>query len=324
MRFHAFPLAVAVSVTLAACAGPGEVPQASTAPAARSTPQRPVPRVAQGVTPTPQVILTDEMVWVVTATQELVQFRAVQPDRVLQRRPLSGLAAGETVLGIDFRTTPRGPVLYAWSSAGRLYMLDTASAVVRPVSPREGSGVLPNAQVPHGVDVDPVQDQVRVVDATGRNVRIDPNTGTAIDADPNRDGLQTDGRLVFAQRDWNAEATPQLVASAHSYNAAQRTGTAFAIDRSTGNLVSQGSREGARPVVSPNLGRLYTVGALGLGPLQDAAFDIAPRSQAALAAIRTAAEPRTGLYHIDLNTGHARWVGWVGDGIEVRGLAIEP
>lgn len=324
MRPHAFPLAVAVAITLVACAGPGEVPPASTAPAVHPTSQRPAPRATPGVTPTPQVTLTDEMVWVVTAAQELAQFRAVQPERLLQRRPLSGLAAGETVLGIDFRTTPRGPVLYAWSSAGRLYTLDTASAVVRPVSPREGSGVLPNAQVSQGVDVDPVQDQVRVVDATGRNWRIDPDSGTVIDADPNRAGLQTDGRLVFAQRDWNAEATPQLVASAHSYNASQRMGTAFAIDRSTGSLVSQGSREGVRPVVSPNFGRLYTVGPLGLGPLQDAAFDIAPRSQAALAAIRTTPEPRTGLYHIDLGTGHARWVGWVGDGTEVRGLAIEP
>ncbi|MDD2535179.1 MAG: DUF4394 domain-containing protein [Macromonas bipunctata] len=224
--------------------------------------------------------------------------------------------------GAGLPTRPHGPTLYAWSSAGRLYVLDTASAALRAVSPPAGSGILSSAQLPHGVEVDPVQDQLRVIDATGRNWRVDLDTGIAIDADPARPGLQPDGRLVFAQRDWNAEATAQLLASAHSHHGG--ASTAFAIDRSTGSLVSQGSRAGARPVVSPNFGRLYTVGPLALAPLQDAAFDMAPRSQVALAAIRTTPEPRTGLYHINLDNGQARWLGWVGDGTALRGLAIQP
>lgn len=316
--------ALALAATLAACASPGTTPPeagtAVTAPA--SGPQRAAPRLAGGAIATPPVALTDEVVWAVTAQHELVQFRAVQPDRLLQRRPLSGLASGEAVLGLDFRTGPRGHTLYAWSSAGRLYVLDTASAALRAVSPPGGSGILSSAQLPHGVEVDPVQDQLRVIDATGRNWRVDLDTGIAIDADPARPGLQPDGRLVFAQRDWNAEATAQLLASAHSHHGG--ASTAFAIDRSTGSLVSQGSRAGARPVVSPNFGRLYTVGPLGLAPLQDAAFDMAPRSQVALAAIRTTPEPRTGLYHINLDNGQARWLGWVGDGTALRGLAIQP
>lgn len=316
--------ALALAATLAACASPGTTPPeagtAVTAPA--SGPQRAAPRLAGGAIATPPVALTDEVVWAVTAQHELVQLRAVQPERLLQRRPLTGLASGEAVLGLDFRTRPHGPTLYAWSSAGRLYVLDTASAALRAVSPPAGSGILSSAQLPHGVEVDPVQDQLRVIDATGRNWRVDLDTGIAIDADPARPGLQPDGRLVFAQRDWNAEATAQLLASAHSHHGG--ASTAFAIDRSTGSLVTQGARAGARPVVSPNFGRLYTVGPLGLAPLQDAAFDMAPRSQVALAAIRTTPEPRTGLYHINLDNGQARWLGWVGDGTALRGLAIQP
>lgn len=314
--------ALALAATLAACASPGTVPpEADTATTPPAT-QRAAPRSAAGVSPPPPAVLTDEVVWAVTEQHELVQLRAVQPERLLQRRPLTGLASGEAVLGLDFRTRPHGPTLYAWSSAGRLYVLDTASAALRAVSPPAGSGILSSAQLPHGVEVDPVQDQLRVIDATGRNWRVDLDTGIAIDADPARPGLQPDGRLVFAQRDWNAEATAQLLASAHSHHGG--ASTAFAIDRSTGSLVSQGSRAGARPVVSPNFGRLYTVGPLGLAPLQDAAFDMAPRSQVALAAIRTTPEPRTGLYHINLDNGQARWLGWVGDGTALRGLAIQP
>lgn len=315
--------APALAATLAACASPGTVPpEAGTATTTPPVTQRAAPRSAAGFSPTPPAVLTDEVVWAVTEQHELVQLRAVQPERLLQRRPLSGLASGEAVLGLDFRTRPHGPTLYAWSSAGRLYVLDTASAALRAVSPPAGSGILSSAQLPHGVEVDPVQDQLRVIDATGRNWRVDLDTGIAIDADPARPGLQPDGRLVFAQRDWNAEATAQLLASAHSHHGG--ASTAFAIDRSTGSLVSQGSRAGARPVVSPNFGRLYTVGPLGLAPLQDAAFDMAPRSQVALAAIRTTPEPRTGLYHINLDNGQARWLGWVGDGTALRGLAIQP
>lgn len=314
--------ALALAATLAACASPGTVPpEADTATTPPAT-QRAAPRSAAGVSPTPPAVLTDEVVWAVTEQHELVQLRAVQPERLLQRRPLTGLASGEAVLGLDFRTRPHGPTLYAWSSAGRLYVLDTASAALRAVSPPAGSGILSSAQLPHGVEVDPVQDQLRVIDATGRNWRVDLDTGIAIDADPARPGLQPDGRLVFAQRDWNAEATAQLLASAHSHHGG--ASTAFAIDRSTGSLVTQGARAGARPVVSPNFGRLYTVGPLGLAPLQDAAFDMAPRSQVALAAIRTTPEPRTGLYHINLDNGQARWLGWVGDGTALRGLAIQP
>ena len=315
--------ALALAATLAACASPGTVPpEAGTATTPPATQRAPPRSAAAGVSPTPPAVLTDEVVWAVTEQHELVQLRAVQPERLLQRRPLTGLASGEAVLGLDFRTRPHGPTLYAWSSAGRLYVLDTASAALRAVSPPAGSGILSSAQLPHGVEVDPVQDQLRVIDATGRNWRVDLDTGIAIDADPARPGLQPDGRLVFAQRDWNAEATAQLLASAHSHHGG--ASTAFAIDRSTGSLVSQGSRAGARPVVSPNFGRLYTVGPLGLAPLQDAAFDMAPRSQVALAAIRTTPEPRTGLYHINLDNGQARWLGWVGDGTALRGLAIQP
>ena len=54
----------------------------------------------------------------VTASHELITFHAAQPDRILERRPVTGLAPGERLVGIDFRVA-KG-VLYALSQAGRL------------------------------------------------------------------------------------------------------------------------------------------------------------------------------------------------------------
>jgi len=77
-------------------------------------------------------------------------------------------------------------------------------------------------------------------------------------------------------------------------------------------------------MVSPNTGQLRTVGSLGLGPLEDASFDIADVNNTALLAARTGAHAPTVLYRVDLDTGRARALGVVGDGAPLRGLAIVP
>jgi len=63
---------------------------------------------------------------------------------------------------------------------------------------------------------------------------------------------------------------------------------------------------------------------LGLGPLEDASFDIADVNNTALLAARTGAHAPTVLYRVDLDTGRARALGVVGDGAPLRGLAIVP
>ncbi|MFY9512316.1 MAG: DUF4394 domain-containing protein, partial [Rubrivivax sp.] len=99
-----------------------------------------------------------ETLLAVTEANELIRFNAGQPQRVLDKKPLQGLPAGETLVGIDFRVA-RG-VLYALSSGGRLYTLDTASATLKPVG-TAAPIALPGKV--HGVDFNPVADRVRVV-----------------------------------------------------------------------------------------------------------------------------------------------------------------
>src|SRR3989344_136681 len=105
-----------------------------------------------------------ELVVALTASHELIPFHAGQPDRILERRPVTGLPAGERLVGIDFRVA-RG-VLYALSQAGRLYTLDIPTGALRPVGPApEALGLRGTA---FGFDFNPAADRVRVVS---------PNTG---------------------------------------------------------------------------------------------------------------------------------------------------
>ena len=97
-----------------------------------------------------------------------------------------------------------------------------------------------------------------------------------------------------------------------------------AIDAATGALVTQGSREGAQPAVSPNTGRLHTVGQLEAGPFSDASFDIHVITDAGFAALTSAGARASRWVEVDLQTGRARRVGLIGGGEAVRGVALEP
>lgn len=262
-----------------------------------------------------------EQVVAVTAQHELIVFNAGEPRRVLERRLVTGLAAGEQIVGIDYRVA-RG-VLYALSQAGRLYTLDVPSGALRPVGTTPLAVSLRGAAF--GVDFNPAADRLRVVSSAGQNLRLHPDTGAVVDGDAALEGVQTDPALHYAASDVHAGRVPDIAAAAYTYNTRDDTLTTnYAIDRALGALVMQGSREGTTPAVSPNTGQLRTVGLLGLGPLADASFDIADVGNTALLAAGTAADPRVRLYTVDLETGRATALGVVGDGSPLRGLAIVP
>lgn len=260
-----------------------------------------------------------ELLVAVTASHELITFNAGQPERILERRPVTGLAAGDRLVGIDFRVA-RG-VLYALSQAGQLYTLDIPTGALKPVgaAPAALNGAV------FGFDFNPAADRIRVVSNTGQNLRLHPDTGAAVDGDAAVAGVQSDPALGYAADDAHARRTPDIAGAAYTYNNqdSQLT-TNYAIDRALGVLVMQGSREGATPAVSPNTGQLRTVGPLGLGPLIDVAFDIADVGNTALIAVRTPTNHQTRLHRVDLATGAAQSLGKVGEGTALLGMAIQP
>lgn len=256
----------------------------------------------------------------VTASMELIRFRAAQPRQILQRQRIRGLPTGHQLVGIDFRVA-RG-VLYALSQQGQLYTLDTKNATLHPV----GSGGIALPTGSFGVDFNPTLDHLRVAGPEGINLRLHPDTGQIVDGDPAQPGVQTDSKLHYAPGDAYAGRRPDIAAVAHTYHRPndQRT-THYAIDKTLGTLVVQGSLEGTQPVISPNIGQLHTVAPLGLGALADASLDISDVSNQALAAVRgISTSAPTSLYQIDLATGRASALGIVGEGDALLGLAIVP
>lgn len=249
-----------------------------------------------------------ETLYAVTDGAELIKFNAGQPQRVLWRQPLQGLDAGDQLLGIDFRVA-RG-VLYALSASGKLYTIDTATAKLA----RVGTQAVTLAPGRWEIDFNPVADRIRVVAGHGANLRLHPDTGALAATDP---------APAYAAGDTAAGKAPQVAAAAYTYNKANdKLTTNYAIDIGPGTLVTQGSKEGAEPVVSPNTGQLFTVGPLGTGPVEAAAFDIADIGNTAIAALRIGG--RTRLHLVDLASGKAIAIGTVGNGRALWGLAIEP
>jgi hypothetical protein len=252
-----------------------------------------------------------ETMQVVTDKLEMLTINAGQPTKVLKRVQLTGLPAGDTLVGIDYRIA-KG-MLYALARSGRLYTVDTETGALKPVGSAPAVALQGEAL---GVDFNPVADRIRVMSTSGQNVRLHPDTGALAATDP---------APFYATGDKRAGTKPEIAAAAYTYNKKDdKLTTNFAIDRNGGFLVTMGSAEGVQPVVSFNTGQLFSVGALGVTDMSDVSMDIADLSGAAYAAIRLKSHATTRLYSIDLQSGKASFIGTMGDGNRILGIAIEP
>ena len=255
----------------------------------------------------------------VTASNQLLQFNAGQPHKILDRKPITGLATQESLVGIDYRVA-RG-TLYGLGTTGRLYVIDARTGAAKPVA---SAPSLVLAGTEYGFDFNPTVDRIRVTTIDGSNLRLHPDTGAVVDGDASSPGSQFDGKLAYVEGHANAGKSAALVAVGYTYNKTnEKLTTNYAIDAEQGALVLQGSREGASPVVSPNTGRLSTVGTLGIDKFERGSLDIADvTGNAYLAA--AAGSGSTRWYQVDLSTGRARLIGTIGAGDGLRGIAIEP
>ncbi|MBT9487080.1 MAG: DUF4394 domain-containing protein [Rubrivivax sp.] len=250
--------------------------------------------------------MAKEEIVAVTVSNQLLRFNAGQPQAVRDKKALTGLRAGEQLLGIDYRVA-RGE-LFALGASGQLYKIDVANAAAMPV----GSVVtLPAGGADWGVDFNPTVDRIRVVSSNGVNLRLHPDTGALV---------ATDGKLA------SADGKPAaIVAAGYTYNKSNdKITTNYALDGAAGTLVHQGTKEGVTPAVSPNTGQIFSVGSLGVGPFAHATFDISDVSNAAYAGLRAAGATATRWHHVDLASGKARFIGTVGGGEALVGAAIEP
>jgi hypothetical protein len=227
-----------------------------------------------------------------TTANTLVRFALATPGTILGSTPVTGLVAGETLLGIDVR--PASGQLFGLSNAGRVYTINPVSGAA---TLRSTINVTLNA-TSVGMDFNPVPDRLRVITDTGQNLRINVDDGvTAVDGAVNPAGFQVAG-------------------------AAYLNAVAGATSTSLLNLDVTGSRLTLQS--PPNNGTQVALGALGVTIGTASGFDVLTTAgtDAGFAVLNVGGT--TGLYRVDVSSGATTLVGAVGGNPTLVGLALLP
>lgn len=219
------------------------------------------------------------------------------------RVPITGLQAGESLRGIDFR--PNNGQLFGLGSSNRLYSIDLSSGAAAQVGQ---PFAVPLNGTSFGVDFNPTVDRIRVVSDAGQNLRLNPDTGAIVDANPVLSGVQTDGNLNGA--------TNSITGTAYTENFSGATTTVqYTINTTTDQLFQQNP---------PNAGTQTLIGALNADFNSLNGFDIVTPQ----AGVNNAfALSNSSLYSINLANGTATLVGEVRDlttPLNFVGLAARP
>lgn len=233
-------------------------------------------------------IPTQKVAYAVDPDNQLLIFN---PDRLntMLKKPITGLQAGEKILGIDMR--PATGQLYALGSSNRLYIINMASGAAVAV------GLTPFSQGLNGsffgFDFNPTVDRIRIVSNKGQNLRVHPVTGA----------------VAFVDGGLNP-GVPEVDAAAYTNNfAGATTTTLFVLDYNTNKLYTQSP---------PNDGKLNLVGSLGMDVYKANGFDIGGTSGNAMGIFST--EDDTYLCSINTSTGSVSIISSFPD--DVRGFAI--
>lgn len=208
----------------------------------------------------------------------IFNFDTMAPGAGSSAVAISGLSAGENVLGIDYR--PATGTLYGLGNTGRLYTINSVTGMATFAS------TVSTALTTGDFDIsfNPTVDRLRIVGTSGQDLRVNVDTGAAT----------VDGTLAYSTGDANAGRTPRVVGAAYTNQNAGivATTTLYDLDSANATLVTQ---------APPNNGTLNTVGALGVDGV--ISFDIDGQTGAAFAATNSA------LYQVNLATGAASALG---------------
>ena len=243
----------------------------------------------------------------VDATNNLIAFGALTPGTRISQVAITGLAVGETIVGIDFR--PADDNLYAVSSTSRLYTINTTTGAATAVNGGALSVALSGTAF--GVGFNPQVDRLRIHTNTDQNLRVN-QTATP-------PAVTVDGALAYLTGDPNFGADPNVVGTAYtlSVRPAPVSTELYGIDAALDILVE---------LDLPNAGSLATVGPLTFNTTDDVGFDIAGDTDVAYASLTPSATPTdpSRLYTINLRSGLATIVGQIGHPTPLRSIAVNP
>jgi Domain of unknown function (DUF4394) len=156
-------------------------------------------------------IPTQPVAYALDGANNLLIFNPFNPQPV--SKPIIGLQAGETLLGVDMR--PVNGQLYALGSTSRLYTLNSSSGAATMVGTAPFATALNGTAF--GFDFNPTVDRIRVVSNTGQNLRLHPETGAiaAVDGSVNPSSVVVTG-VAYTNNFAGATTTTMYVLDAQN------------------------------------------------------------------------------------------------------------
>jgi len=218
-------------------------------------------------------IPTEAVAYAVSNNNELLIFNPLATTPTVSVRAITGIQAGENILGIDMR--PLNGQLYALGSTSRIYTINASSGAAAVVGTAPLTTLLNGTQF--GFDFNPTVDRIRIVSNLGQNLRFNPADGSVI----------VDGNISLA--------TAAISGAAYTNNFAGATTTVlYDIDSTGDRLYKQDP---------PNNGTLVDVGPLGINVESNNGFDIGGTSGLAYGLFTVSGTQR--IYSVNLTTGTA-------------------
>ncbi len=239
-------------------------------------------------------------VFILTDTGRLISFDRSEPGKIRSSIPVTGLAMGETLLGMDFR--PADGKLYALSSLGKIYTLNTITAqatLQTTLVPSAGDLYSGLNGSEFAVDFNPVPDRLRVVSNTGQNLRINVDTGATI----------SDGNIN------GGTGTPAITAAAYTNSIAGSGSTAlYVLDTFNSTLYLQNP---------PNNGTLSMPVSLGVNAAGANGFDIDASNNQGYAALVVGGQAQFYKINVAAASNAATLVGDIAVTAGIRGMALQ-
>ena len=231
------------------------------------------------------------------AVPRLITFEAPAPGTLTSSLLITGLSAGQTLVGLDSRPNTGQLFALGYNPTGtqaQLYTVSTLTGALTPVGAALTLNLGTNVNR-IGFDFNPTVDRIRVTGSSNTNFRLNPNNGAL---------AATDGNLAYAAADPNVGQTPGVgsVAYANSFIGATMT-VLYDIDEANSRYTVQNP---------PNDGTLNSRAQLTVNTATALATDLDiyfnPTTRTNMAYLTvvtgTAAAPATQLYTLDFITGN--------------------
>jgi hypothetical protein len=254
-----------------------------------------------------------------TDQNALISFDTATPGTVNTIGAITGLSAGDTLVGIDRRPSlgANNGRLYAvgvnsTDGSARIYTLNETTAVATlgaalAADPADTTTPFPFTTVAgtdFGLDFNPVPDRLRLTSNTGQNLRINVDNGL----------VQLDVPLAYQSGDPNFGIAPIDLALAYSNNFGGATTTTL-------RGVDVGHDPDAVVIHSnPNGGTLQQSRILAFNSSSNIAYDISGVSGAPFFAVNTPGSGSSSLYTV--RPEGATLIGTIGGDVPLRGLAV--